>query len=555
MSPAGGGFMLVDYIVFVCFILISIGIGVYYGIVGRSSSVEYHLGKRRIQTFPLILSMLVTSQSSILMLGIPTETYLYGGVVLWASAGLCLAFLIGARIVVPMLFPLKLTTVAEYFQLRYKGKAVRLFIATCILLLNVSNNPYMIIYLEIYIGVIVMAQSVAMEKVTRIPSWVSILAVFSSAILYTALGGIKAVIWTDVFQCVVMVTGILSVLIKGTMDAGGSAYVWEVNTATDRLDVFNFDPDPLVPYTIWSFVIGGTLKFMFNALKQTAVQRMNSCQTQNEATLVYLITGPLYLVSVSLACGEGLVAYAYFTAKGCDPFVSKLVTNPNQLIPVMVVELFRDYPGMSGMFLAAVTAATLSSVSSSLAGMSSTTHEDIIKPHYPRMSDAIATRLSRISVVVYGGVGVLIAFLTAELPGSVFKVATSLMSVFGVPLTGIFLCSIFCPSVTQISVLAGGVVSGCLMFWINLGSAFTVKHNPRLQPVPIDQCWNFTLGNNTISANNDDVSRSRPEGLDAVYSLSYLWFDTLGFLGFVLVICLVRLVLGKSICTLSGTCT
>ncbi|XP_021348233.1 sodium-coupled monocarboxylate transporter 1-like [Mizuhopecten yessoensis] len=487
-----------DYIVFVCVIVISIGIGVFHACAGRkeNTGLEYHLGKRQMKTFPLILSMLVTTQSSILMLGIPAETYLYGGVMLFSSFGLCLSYLIGARIVVPMLYPLKLTTVSEYYQLRYKGKAVRLFIATCMILLN-----------EIYIGLIVMAQAVAMEGVTRIPRWASILAVSSSAVLYTSIGGIKAVIWTDVFQSVIMVAGLISVLIKGTIDAGGSAYVWEVNTTSDRLDIFNFDPDPLVQYTLWSFVIGGTFKFFFNAIKQSAVQRMNSCQTQREATIVYLVSGPGFLLSVSLACGVGLVAYAYFTAKGCDPLQSKQLSNPNQLLPYMVVEIFKDYPGMSGMFLAAVTAATLSSVSSSLASMSSTTHGDFIKPHFPRLSDAAVTRLSRISVVLYGVVGILISFLAAELPGSVFKIANSLMSVFGVPVTGIFLFSIFFPSATQLSVMLGGVVSGCLMFWINMGSAFNVKYHPALQFAPTDQCVNITLVNVTAPVINDVINR------------------------------------------------
>ncbi|XP_033742478.1 sodium-dependent multivitamin transporter-like [Pecten maximus] len=530
------GFVVVDYVLFACVIVISIGIGIFHACVGgkQKTGLEYHLGNRNIKTLPLILSMLVTTQSSILMLGIPAETYLYGGVILFSSFGFFLSYLIGARIVVPMLYPLKLTTVNEYYQLRYKGKAVRLFIAICMILLN-----------GIYAGIVVMGQAVAMEGVTRIPKWASILAVSSAAVLYTSIGGIKAVIWTDVFQCFVMLFGIISVTIKGTIDAGGSAYVWEVNTASDRLNVFNFDPDPLVQYTVWSLIIGGTFKLFFVVVKQSAIQRMSSCQTQREATTVYLLSGPAFLLTMSLACGEGLVAYAYFTSKGCDPLESKIVPNPNQLLPYMVVDIFRDYPGMSGMFLAAVVSASLSSVSSSLASMSSITHEDFIKPHFPRLSDATITRLSKCSVVVYGIIGIGIAFMVAEFPGSVFKVASSMLSVFGVPVVGVFLYSIFFPSATQIGAILGGVLSSCLMFWINLGSAFNKKAHPALEPAPTDQCWNNTLVNVTSPAVSDVIVKERPEGLDALYSLSNHWFDAVGLCCLLLVASLVSCIVGR----------
>ncbi|OWF52873.1 hypothetical protein KP79_PYT12864 [Mizuhopecten yessoensis] len=86
------------------------------------------------------------------------------------------------------------------------------------------------------------------------------------------------------------------------------------------------------------------------------------------------------------------------------------------------------------------------------------------------------------------------------------------MSVFGVPVTGIFLFSIFFPSATQLSVMLGGVVSGCLMFWINMGSAFNVKYHPALQFAPTDQCVNITLVNVTAPVINDVINRSAEDG-------------------------------------------
>ncbi|KAJ8310922.1 hypothetical protein KUTeg_012787 [Tegillarca granosa] len=105
------------------------------------------------------------------------------------------------------------------------------------------------------------------------------------------LGGLKAVIWTDVFQSVIMFSGVFAVLIKGTIKIGG-------------------------------------MGFLFN---QSSVQRIISIPTVEQAKRVIWITTPAFFVSVSFAALEGIVAYSYYHTLGCDPLASKHIRNPNQL--------------------------------------------------------------------------------------------------------------------------------------------------------------------------------------------------------------------------------
>ena len=108
-------FGVADYIVFGGSLLIALGIGIFHGCQGQkqSSSLEYHLGNKNIRTLPIAISVLVTTQSSILMLGVPAETYMYGAIIGWTGVAFCLAHFIAVRILIPVLYPLNLTSVHE----------------------------------------------------------------------------------------------------------------------------------------------------------------------------------------------------------------------------------------------------------------------------------------------------------------------------------------------------------------------------------------------------------------------------------------------------------
>ena len=98
--------------------------------------------------------------------------------------------------------------------------------------------------------------------------------IFIVCIFYTTLGGIKAVMWTDTFQSAVMFGSFLAVIIKGNYDAGGAERVFDLNYQTDRIELFNFDPDMTVRHTVWGLLIGGYFTWIsIYGINQTQVQR------------------------------------------------------------------------------------------------------------------------------------------------------------------------------------------------------------------------------------------------------------------------------------------
>ncbi|XP_069104335.1 sodium-dependent multivitamin transporter-like isoform X2 [Argopecten irradians] len=418
-----------------------------------------------------------------------------------------------------------------------------------------------------YMGIVLYGPAIALEAVTEFPVWASIVLVASVSVIYTSIGGLKAVIWTDVFQCLVMLVGMFAVIIKGTITAGGSAKMFEIVRDNGRLNFFNFDPDPFVRHTFWSLVIGATTRTSGLVFNQSSVQRISSMPTQRAANKVLLFAGPAFLFTMSLAAFEGMIAYAYFYAKGCDPLASKQISNPNQVIPFMVLDIFRNLPGMSGLFLASLFSASLSTLSSGLASLSAQLTEDFIKPSFKGLTDFKITLIAKFSVIVFGAAAVAVSFMIINIEGPITQVTYSILAAFGAPMTGLMFYSAYFPRATKPGAVAGVISSMSFIFWLSMGQSFstTLKKTPYLPPGPTDQCpalgFNMTsiLNNTTYLLNNTstytpmDHSTISPvfsgfrenEGIDRLYSISYQWLGAIGIVIFLIMASLVSLITGR----------
>ncbi|XP_021348892.1 sodium-coupled monocarboxylate transporter 1-like [Mizuhopecten yessoensis] len=542
------GFHVADYVIFAGMIAFSIGIGVYSACSGggQKTTLEYLVGNRRLKMLPVAVSLVVSFESSILVLGFPAEAYIHGGDLLWTSVGLMVAMVVSSRVTAPLFHPLKLTSVFEYFELRYKSKAPR-YLGTVIGML----------YYIFYMGIVLYGPAIALEAVTDFPFWASVFIVAGTAIIYTSIGGLKAVVWTDVLQCIIMTIGMIVVIVKGTMDVGDVGKVFDINNENLRINYFNFDPDPTVRHTFWSLFVGSIIGYSGMAFNQATVQRISSVKTLEEAKKILYISGPVFFVFGIIVNIEGLVMFAYFNVIGCDPVEAGIIRNANQLLPHMVVRIFHGLPGLSGLFLASLFSASLSTLSSGLSCLSAQTVEDFLKPRYKDMSDRKATAIAKVSVIIYGGLSVTITALIANVSGSLSQVSSSILNCFAGPLAGLFFLSIFCPWATKKGFLIGGTSSMLFILWLSLGSNFftSAPSQPWLPPNPTDNCFldstllanttsmtNASFLNNSMSVSLNDVASRiviyqnemdvfnsiEPQGIDKLYSVSFRWFGVIG---------------------------
>jgi Na+/proline symporter len=115
------GFVVGDYVVFCLTIAVSLGIGVYYACAGQKTTSEYLVGSRQMKVLPVAVSLMVSFESSIMMLGFPAETYVHGMMFWLSNFGFLTSCLVATRMVVPLVHPLKITSVNEVIAIYLKN--------------------------------------------------------------------------------------------------------------------------------------------------------------------------------------------------------------------------------------------------------------------------------------------------------------------------------------------------------------------------------------------------------------------------------------------------
>ena len=238
---------VIDYVVLVIAISITLGVGVFYAYKDRkhASLLRYHRGDGKLKALPVFISLLVTKQSSIFFLGYPAEIYTHGIQYFLSTVAASIGMFSIVYVSVPLFHPMGITSIYEYLEKRY-GSSILSPIAIVI----------DAVAMTLYSAIVLFGASVALNAVTSIEVRIWTIGLASIAVVYTALGGIKAVVFADVIQCVIMVLSILAVLVIGTVSVGGIGNVVEINMPSGRLTMFDFDPDPLVRNSFWALMIG-----------------------------------------------------------------------------------------------------------------------------------------------------------------------------------------------------------------------------------------------------------------------------------------------------------
>ncbi|XP_055954281.1 sodium-coupled monocarboxylate transporter 1 isoform X2 [Patella vulgata] len=522
-------FHYADYIVFSITIVISLSIGIYYACSGNKqrTNAEYFVGNRSMKILPVLVSVLVSAESSVMMLGMAAEIYIHGCMFYISIIAYMFGIIFAAYFIVPIVHPLNLTSIYEYLELRFKSRAVRILASTLAKMITLF-----------YMGIVLLGPALAIKAVLGFPVIWSILIVCGVSVIYTTIGGFKAVIWADVFQGVVMLIGLLAVLIKGTIESGGPSEVFRLGEEGRRLDMWNFDPDPRVRHTFFTLIFGGFTTMIGRALEQASMQRVFSVPKMRDAQKLLYIAGPMVTITMGIACFQGLVAYAYYSKLACDPLAARRITNPNQIIPLLVIDMFSSYPGMSGLYMASLCSASFSTLSSGYGSLSAQTVKDFIEPLTNIQSEKAKLFIAKLSVVLYGSISVGISILLSSLSGSFISIVIGLLGSISGPVTGMILLAALVPFANSKGALIGTLFGLSLTSWITAGRILspTLMNTPTLPPAPSDNC---PITNSTMTPFNytmeafikiDYYKQYEPKGADNIYSLSYIIIGGIGML-------------------------
>ncbi|KAK3793346.1 hypothetical protein RRG08_012108 [Elysia crispata] len=497
-------FRAADYVMLGVMLLGSMGIGLYFAFSGVSqrTKVDYLLGGRRLKALPVCLSLFASFMSAISLIGIPTEIYSYGTMYVYCLIGQGFSYILAMFTLVPLFYPLRLTSVYEYLNMRFKSRTVQLIGASFGVMSTLS-----------YMTVALLSPALALETAVGIPLWLSIVLVGAIGTIYTTLGGMKSVIWTDVFQAFVIYVGIFTVIIKGTMDAGGFGKVWQINKETGRIVFDDISIDPRVRHTIWNLSLGMSFYWLANHFSQTSVQRLVSTRSIEDANKVYLFTCPLVLAFVAVLSLTGLVLVAYFQQLGCDPLAAGYVKNKNQIVPYFVIHTLSFFPGLAGLYISTIFSGALSTLSSGINSLAANTVQDFLPWFLRYRSEAVVTTVTKTLVCFFGITSTGLAYLAKDFEGPVIQVGFTAVSATNGPLLGLFLLAGLFPQANYVGAVVG-FASSLVFSYCNAIGSLRFGYSTKMLPMgPTDRCGSGNASSMTVTpgytfTTTDDVNGS-----------------------------------------------
>ncbi|XP_068947409.1 sodium-coupled monocarboxylate transporter 2 [Petaurus breviceps papuanus] len=534
-GPQTRNFEVWDYVIFAALFVISSGIGVFFAIKERKkvTSSEFLVGGRQMTCGPVALSLTASFMSAVTVLGAPAEVYRYGASFLLFLIAYVFMIIFTSELFLPVFYRSGITSTYEYLQLRF-NKVVR-YAATLIYILQTI----------LYTGVVIYAPALALNQVTGFDLWGSVFATGIVCTFYCTLGGLKAVIWTDAFQMVVMLVGFLTVLIQGTARASGLQNVIDQSKNGSRLEIFDFDVDPLRRHTFWTISVGGTFTWLgIYGVNQSTIQRCISCKTEKHARIALYLN--LVGLGVILTCTvfSGLIMYAYF--KDCDPWTAGIISAPDQLMPYFVMEIFASMPGLPGLYVACAFSGTLSTVAASINALATVTFEDFIKSCFPSLSNKLNTWISKGLCLLFGVVCTTMA-VAASFLGGIVQAALSIHGMCGGPMLGLFTLGIVFPFVNWKGAFGGLLTGITLSFWVAIGGFVFPAPATKTHPLVLstEYCVQLNM-TETLPTTAPSVIEYRPAMAETWYSLSYLYYSAVGCLGCILAGFLISFITGPT---------
>ncbi len=440
----------------------------------QQSATDYFVGKRNTHWLVICASIVATETSTLTLIGVPAIAYgkfahpEQGGnfTYLQVVAGYIVARFIISIIFIPAYFKGDLQTAYKLLEDRF-GVSVKNFAASLFLIVRALGDGVRTFAASIVIGAVLSVTFPDFPYLTV----ASILIVGVMTLIYTFEGGLVAVLWTDLVQLVIYVAGavVAAFILLGDIP-GGWAEIQTVAGEAGKFQLISFSTDPNVPFTFWAGLIGGTcLTMASHGTDQMLVQRLLACKNESDSKKAIVTSGLVVMFQFGLLLFVGVMLYVYYQH---FPLATPLANN-DEVFPRFIVE--KMPVGVAGLMIAALTAAAMSTLSSSLNSLASSTVLDFYKPLVnPDTDDAKLLGLSRWLTAFWGVVLMVIAFIARDW-GSVFTVGLTIASLVYGPMLGAFLLGVLTRRATQPGVVVGMLASIVTMTLIKIytGIAWT----------------------------------------------------------------------------------
>uniref|UniRef100_A0A0K8WE77 Putative sodium-dependent multivitamin transporter n=1 Tax=Bactrocera latifrons TaxID=174628 RepID=A0A0K8WE77_BACLA len=316
-----------DFAVLIIILAISAMIGIYYRYTGGKQKTikEYLLADQSMTTFPVAVSLMASFMSSITLLGVSSESYQFGTMFCIINLAYIISTPIAAYLFLPVFYRMRTMSVYEYLERRF-GHSTRLAA-------SIAYSIQMILYM----GIVLYAPALALEAVTGVSKAAAILVIGLICTFYSTIGGLKAVLITDVFQSLLMFAAIYAVIVVSAIKAGGLAPIWQVAEERNRIYFTDFSLDPTVRHTWLSLIVGGMVTYMsLYGVNQVQVQRLLSVRNLKSAQAALWWNLPILSLLSFSTLFSGLAIFHYY--RNCDPLLEGRIQSRDQLMPLFAVD-------------------------------------------------------------------------------------------------------------------------------------------------------------------------------------------------------------------------
>jgi SSS family transporter len=437
-----------DYIVILSYLAIMLGSGpLFYK--PDSETKDFFFAGRHIQWVPLCISAIASDVSAIAYMGLPA--FVYQRNLQFLPLVLVFPFIVLPLLIryfVPFYYRLNVATAYEYLERRFDVR-VRTLASLLFLALR-----------AVYVGIVIYAPSLMMSVVINIPVWCSVLIIGLFTTIYTALGGMRAVIWTDVIQFSMVTTGLISIVYSAYTGIGfGWLQIWHSAHALGHTRMFDFAPSLTSEFSFWAILIAGVFPVLNgHATDQVMVQRYMSARSVEESQkalkLNMIIIVPLSVLLQSV----GLLLAVYYHVHAAD---AAGIRNPDTVVPYFALHTLRS--GMAGLVVASIFAASMSAMSGGINALTNATLEDFYRRFTrPHATGTELVQFARVVSVLWGVTTTCIALFVGRI-GSISYSYDKVNSLIGGVILALFLLGMVTRTVSGTAALAGAAVGTGLL--------------------------------------------------------------------------------------------
>lgn len=375
------GFTTLDLVVLVLYL---VGVTVWGAWLGRGQKggTDYFLGSRSLPWVAVMLSVVATETSTLTFLSVPGVSYVGSLVFLQLTFGYLAGRVLVSTLLLPAYYGGSLTTAYELLEARF-GLGARRFTSAIFMVTRLLAD-----------SVRLFATAIPLALITGWPYPVSIAVIGLLTVVYTYFGGIKAVVWVDAVQMALYLFGaVVAIVAIQLLVPEGWGEVFSSTAAAGKTTLLDFSLDPTVPYTIFAGVFGGAIFTMAShGTDQLIVQRLLTCTDLRSAQKALIGSGVVVIFQFFLFLMVGLGLWVFYGGRSFE--------SSDEIFATFIVA---ELPaGLTGLLIAGVFAAAMSSLSSSINSLASATAYDYWAPMVgARDDEARIFRAGRVFTLVW----------------------------------------------------------------------------------------------------------------------------------------------------------